>query len=292
MYPCSRLKSQKLNKAQRHAFSTLLLAAGVLFTSADALRADDSAPICRWPTKDGQFFEARFVRLQGTSVMFAREGWKFSVPISNLTPESLEMARRQAVKTQVALAIPATFAPPPPPISPPALPVAPSAPPVPPVASISYGPSILAFCRENVGRKVGSGQCASLASAALKSVGAATRGGADWPGEGDYVWGEPVAWIKSGYSDRKCGRELSHVEAGDIVQFHNTRFNGFNHSEEGTYRMEAQHHTAVVESVDPERKTMRVLHQNWNGHQTVRRQTLYLDGMTRGWLRFYHAVPG
>jgi len=162
--------------------------------------------------------------------------------------------------------------------------------PVAPVASFSFGPSILAFCQDNLGKKIGNGQCGGLAAEALKNVGAPRRG-ADWPDEGDYVWGDLVAWIRAGFSGLKGVKDLAHVEAGDIIQFHHTRFSGFDHSDSGVYRMQAQHHTAVVESVDLARKAITVLHQNWNHQEIVRRETLYLRGMTGGWLRFYRPVP-
>jgi hypothetical protein len=231
-----------------------------------------------WLRRDGQFFEARFVRLQGTAVVFARDGLEFAVPISALSPTSLEMARRRAngpivllPATRVARAVPVN--------------------PLPVIASFSYGPSVLTFCRNNLGRKIGTGQCAALASAALRNSGAAIRVGPDWPAAGDYVWGDPVALVKASFSGLKGTNDLALVEAGDIVQFHDTRFSGYNHGNDGVYRMEAKHHTAVVESVDTAHSTITVLHQNWNGRMVVRRQTLYLGGMTRGWLRFYHPVP-
>ncbi len=162
--------------------------------------------------------------------------------------------------------------------------------PIAPVASFSFGPSILDFCRANLGKKIGNGQCGSLAAEALKNVGAPARG-PDWPGEGDYVWGDLVAWLKAGSDGAKGAKELAEVRAGDIIQFHGTRFSGFDHSDSGAYRMRAQHHTAIVESVDLTHKAITVLHQNWNHQEVVRRQTLYLRGMTSGWLRFYRPAP-
>lgn len=252
-------------------FPRLLLAIVSIFVAGHFVRAEE------WVRRDGQSFEARFVRLRGTAVVFSRDGLEFAVPIYALSPTSLEMARRQAVRATVA--IPATRAARAVPVNP--LPV---------VASFSCNPSILSFCRDNLGRKIGTGQCAALAVEALKNSGAASRG-TDWPAAGDYVWGDPVALVKASFGGPKGTKDLARVEAGDIVQFHNTRFSGYNHGDNGVYRMEAKHHTAVVESVDPSHNTITVLYQNWNGRMVVRRQTLKLGGMTRGWLRFYHPVP-
>jgi hypothetical protein len=242
-----------------------------MFGAGHFVRAEE------WARRDGQSFEARFVRLRGTAVVFARDGLEFAVPIDALSFASLEKARRVAIHppgaipaTRVARAVPVN--------------------PLPVVASFSYNPSILTFCRDNLGRKIGTGQCAALAVEALKNSGAASRG-VDWPAAGDYVWGDPIALVKASFGGLKGAQDLASVEAGDIVQFHDIRFSGYNHGNNGVYRMEAKHHTAVVESVDPARKTITVLHQNWNGKMIVRRQTLYLGGMTRGWLRFYRPSP-
>jgi len=259
--------------AQRARNLFVILAIAVMLAASSFLRAEEGPSIFRWTTRDGHSFQARFVRLQGSSVVVVRDGWEFTVPISSLPLVSVESARHQAPRGPL-------------PISP----VVPAEPPA-PVASFTFGPSILAFCRENVGKRVGSGQCASLAGEALQSAGAARRAGPDWPGEGDYVWGKLVAFVEAGFVGVKGIHELAAVEPGDIVQFHNARFAGLNHSDSGTYRMEARHHTAVVESVDISHKTITVLHQNWNGRDVVRRQTLFLAGLTKGWLRFYHPVP-
>ncbi|MEI9892340.1 MAG: hypothetical protein WDN28_00010 [Chthoniobacter sp.] len=86
-------------------------------------------------------------------------------------------------------------------------------------------------------------------------------------------------------------RDLARVEAGDIVQFHNTRFAGYDHSGAGVYRMVARHHTQSWKAWTSPARPITILHQNWNDHEIVRRQTLSLGGMTSGWLRFYHPIP-
>lgn len=270
----------------------VLLTLVSIFVAAHPLRAEE------WLRRDGQAFTANFVRLQGASVVFARDNLQFAVPVNALSPASLEKARYQAIHPPGAIAAtPGTLALPVIQVTRAvpfirvarAVPVTPTPPPE--VASFSYGPSVLAFCRENLGKKIGTGQCASLASAALRDSGAATRNGPDWPAAGDYVWGDPVAMVRVSFTGLKGTKDLVHVQAGDIVQFHDTRFSGYNHADGGVYLMKAEHHTAVIESVNPAARTITVLHQNWNGNMIVRRQTLYLRGMTRGWLRFYHPVP-
>jgi len=253
--------------------SAALVACFFTLATGHLARAQESALVFRWTTKDRHVFPAKFLRLQSSSLVVERDGFEFKVPISVLSPASLQFAHCLE-DSRGPSAIRATGA------------ASPD-----PVASFTYGPSILAFCQDSVGKRIGNGQCADLAAQALKNIGAPLRAGADWPGEGDYVWGEPVAWVRAGFLGLKGDQELAHVEAGDIVQFHNTRFTGFDHSDAGIYRLEARHHTAVVESVDVARKSITVLHQNWNNQEIVRRETLFLRGMTRGWLRFYHPTP-
>lgn len=256
------------------SFNSLAMAviamAGVLGGSprAQAQQGRQSGPMFRWTAKGGRVFEAGFLRLQGNAVVFSKDGWEFTVPVSSLSSASLELARQQAMRAPVPV------------------PVRPLA----PIASFSYNTSILEFCRENLGKKIANGQCGMLAQEALKVAGAAPRG-ADSPGEGDYVWGELVATIKAGFGGASGVQDLAYVQPGDIIQFHATRFAGYTHREYGVYWMEARHHTAVLESVDVAHNTITVLHQNWNGHKIIRRQSLSLGGMTRGWLRFYRPTP-
>jgi hypothetical protein len=273
-------------------FVAAAIALAVVFPTNGFAQAEVRNPIVGWTTTDGHVYEGQFVKLQGTVLLVARDRFQFTIPVAALTPPSLYLAKRLALRG--SLPVPASSTVPAVPVMraipvtriPRALP----APQPPPVASFDFGPTILAYCRENVGRKIGTGQCASLASSALRNAGAAVRAGPDWPGDGDYVWGDAVAFVKVGLTGLKGVKDLAHVRAGDIVQFHDAEFSGFDHAQEGVYRLEAAHHTAVLESVDLRRRTITVLHQNWNGHQSVRRQTLYLGGMTHGWLRFYRPM--
>ncbi|HEY3900654.1 MAG TPA: CHAP domain-containing protein [Chthoniobacter sp.] len=270
-----------------------MMMAVLAFAGGHSAHGSESSRTWRWTTNDGRTFKAKFVRLQSTALVVAKGRIEFKVPIFELSPKSVELAKKFAKKrppsaVPIGPVLAATHPDSDPGPSTEALPaIVPAS--LPPVAAYSVGPSILAFCRENVGKKIGIGQCATLAEAALKDAGAAPRG-ADWPGEGDYVWGDPVAFIQAGFSGLKGMQGLGRVEPGDIIQFHSARFSGFDHGQDGVYRYEMRHHTAVVESVDSGRKTITVLHQNWNGHQFVRRQTLPLRGMTSGWLRIYHPV--
>jgi hypothetical protein len=267
----------------------------------------------RWTAKDGSSFWGRFLGFQGTAVVILRDGFEFAVPASDLSPASVELVSRLAARarvtkapatvqiapvvpvvrvTPIARAVPFPQATP----IPRATPVARAAPvvrptPIAPIASIDFGPQVLAYCKDHMGEKIGSGECGALAARAIKNAGAAATWENDLPKDGDPVWGTLVASIQPGFFGLKGIKELGQVEPGDIVQFHHTRFSGYNHAIDGVYRMETPHHTAVIESVSTAEKTMTVLHQNWNGQKVIRRQTLYLRGMTSGWLRFYRPSP-
>lgn len=148
------------------------------------------------------------------------------------------------------------------------------------------GTLVMEFCQGRLGRKVGNGQCASLAAKALEHAGAQGMG-RDFPNAGDYVWGDLVTVV---FSDkRKPQTQLDAVCGGDVIQFRNVRFEG-RYPGGGTYWMQADHHTAVVESVDTSTQTIQILHQNWNGNKTVRRDALKLSDLKRGWLRIYRPV--
>ena len=115
---------------------------------------------------------------------------------------------------------------------------------------------MLRFCREQVGKQVGNGQCAILIVEALRAAGAETRF-KDTPGSGDYVWGEFVCKleVKNGAQTLEVGdagrskdkRRRTDVRPGDIIQFRDAEFQGSEIRPEGryTYRASRPHHTAV-----------------------------------------------
>ena len=76
-----------------------LLAAAVAMVLALAtspsVQAEEGAALVRWTTNDGHFFQAKFLRLQGTAIVVTRDGLEFTVPISGLSPASLEQARQK-----------------------------------------------------------------------------------------------------------------------------------------------------------------------------------------------------
>jgi hypothetical protein len=147
--------------------------------------------------------------------------------------------------------------------------------------------AVVTFCKASIGRHVGDGQCASLAAYALANAGAAGRS-RDFPAQGDYVWGAFVTAVSAERAGVRGLETLPKVRAGDIIQMRNVLLEGRRPSGV-SYWMRANHHTAVVESVNPARGSMNVLHQNWN-RSAVRRDTFILGDLKSGWLRIYRPV--
>ena len=116
----------------------------------------------------------------------------------------------------------------------------------------------------------------------------AARMGGDFPKRGDYVWGEQVALLE--YERRETGGldSLTKVRPGDIIQFRNVRLAGRGPGG-GTYGMTADHHTAVVASVDPAGGELTCYHQNW-GRMIVKQDRMQLKDMQSGWMRIYRPV--
>lgn len=142
---------------------------------------------------------------------------------------------------------------------------------------------ILTFCKANLGKKVGNGQCAVLASEAIKSVGAKPRG-KDAPKADDYVWGAPVAAIEGG---SKAG--LDKVQPGDALQFRDAAFKGV--SGKAWWSYSAAHHTAVVMGTARGGSLVSVYECNCNGVLTVQKGYYDFNDMQKGgWVRAYRAA--
>jgi hypothetical protein len=139
---------------------------------------------------------------------------------------------------------------------------------------------VVAFCKAHLGKKVENGQCAVLATAALKAVGAKTAF-ADSPSKGDYVWGKQVYLLEAGRGGPKATGKLNKVKPGFIIQYHDARW------PYGTY----SHHTSVVAAVDVKAKTLKVYEQNVGKSKQVVEGELELDKIQGGWIRIYRPVP-
>lgn len=146
--------------------------------------------------------------------------------------------------------------------------------------------SIVKFCKDNVGKKVGRGECTDLVEEALKAAGAKPSAAfKPSPGKDDYVWGSLVyvLEIKDDTRQEKKVPQLS-VRPGDVIQFRNAKFQGKN------YFVTCVHHTAVVLEVKEQDKVWIVLEQNVNGKKSVMERTYHLDDLKTGWIRVYRPL--
>jgi hypothetical protein len=130
---------------------------------------------------------------------------------------------------------------------------------------------VLAFAEENAGKKVGNGECWTLADEALRAAGAKRP---NTGGFGVYVFGKEVA--------------LKKVLPGDILQFEGVRFE--RHKSDGSwYWFEFPHHTAVVAAAKG--RTITLWNQHVNGDKKVRKTVIDLDDLQKGTITAYRPVP-
>ncbi len=149
---------------------------------------------------------------------------------------------------------------------------------------------VLEFAREHVGQTIDSGQCNTLAVAALREAGA-TMPVQDPENRGDIAWGRLVATLTA--EDHRANDILP----GDILQFRDVRV--FTSTIRGgairTNDRQYPHHTAVVLAVSGH--DLRVLHSNVDRPKTskakklaVQEDPLPLDDMKRGTIWVYRPI--
>jgi hypothetical protein len=144
----------------------------------------------------------------------------------------------------------------------------------------SINDQVVQFARSKVGQKVGNGDCAALASEALRSAGARRRGPA---------WGDELP-------------SVAEARPGDVLVFEDTVFVRTRVRRDGaveTLTARSAHHVAIVASVRGRgrRAVLTVLQQNVGFEGTpeaeakvVRAGTINLAEMKRGTLRVYRPV--
>jgi hypothetical protein len=152
----------------------------------------------------------------------------------------------------------------------------------------TLGEKVVAFCAEHKGKQVGTGQCADLASEALKAAGAKGRG-KDSPNADDYTWGELVFTLEATPKGQKATGKKADIKAGDVVQFRDTKW--VTRSANVIKARFAPHHTAVVSRVQNQGGLLDVYEQNNNGQLKVAKGTLQLNALTEGWIRVYRPQP-
>jgi hypothetical protein len=160
-----------------------------------------------------------------------------------------------------------------------------------PAQSAAIGQRMVAFLQSRLGVRLGGGECAHLASEALRVAGGQFfQISPDNPRPGDYVWGSLVTVISAQHGQVTDSNPSAPVLPGDIIQYRNAVF--ANHAV-------AEHHTSVVAAVGAGNLPTQVYQQNVglalrSGTRTIRytvRQRLNLKGLRAGWVRIYRPLP-
>lgn len=134
--------------------------------------------------------------------------------------------------------------------------------------------AIVAFAKENLGKKVGDGMCSSLAREALREAGITSRG-----------WGGPV-------------ESLEQAKPGDILVFHDAEFGGreVHGRTVSSWSMSFPNHVAIVSKVTRRGGKTRIslLHQNVgkkrSGNETrqvVKSWSFYLGDLQGGTVKVF-----
>ncbi len=147
---------------------------------------------------------------------------------------------------------------------------------------------VLRFAQDQLGRKVGDGQCTSLAVEAYQHAGASLS--RPFEPDGDFVWGEFV-------------EKAPDVLPGDVLQFRDAVFKSRQRrTVRGRATIEIRehvfpHHTAIVEESRDGGRVLVILHQNTGPDDAtdaermiVQRETLRMSELKSGTIRAYHPV--
>jgi hypothetical protein len=147
---------------------------------------------------------------------------------------------------------------------------------------------VVSFLAARLNTRIGGGECAHLASEALRAAGAqfitsqSTIGtGADYPNPGDYVWGTFVAQVSATNGHVSQTTTKTPIVPGDIIQYDNAHFS------DGSY---ATHHTSVVQAVNAQGLPSVVYQQNFASKRYETLNPLDLSKLTSGFVRIYQPV--
>jgi hypothetical protein len=156
-----------------------------------------------------------------------------------------------------------------------------------PVQAESIGDGMVNYLRSQVGKRLGGGEAAHVATEALRVAGGEFSPcdlGPDTPSTGDAVWGTLVKIITSdsGWTDSNPDAP---VLAGDVIQYRDARFS------DGERDITFALHTAVVAVVDGSGRPRTVFQQNGDGNRSLRISEIDVTRLTEGWLRIYRPVP-
>lgn len=153
--------------------------------------------------------------------------------------------------------------------------------------------SVFNYAANRLGQKVGDGECATLASEALKSIGAKNFWELGPQGyDADYIWGSLITTITQNH------KSTANIASGDIIQFRNVSTYKEMTYPDGSWRSYSSiynHHTAIVKAVVGSQ--IYVLHQNvgdqGKGHDArkiVQNGVIDLKDLTSGTMWVYRPL--
>lgn len=157
-----------------------------------------------------------------------------------------------------------------------------------PAEANTIGDSMALYLNGQIGKRVGGGECANMATEALR-VGngefISKDLGPDSPNSGDYVWGTLVTVISCSNKVWSDSAPTVAVQVGDVIQYHSAVISGASYS----------HHTSVVKSVttgtsSKASRPTAVYQQNFNKVRTVQSATIDTTKLTAGWIRIYRPI--
>jgi len=154
------------------------------------------------------------------------------------------------------------------------------------LAANEIAEKVLTFCKEQLGKKVGDGECGTLAVHAIAAAkGKPFHEFKENPGAQDFVWGELqfVQEIRDGKRVRNPAD--AKPKAGDVIQYRDAVFR----SSRGILLL--AHHTAIVGEVKTTGELV-VYEQNMGGKQEVTKGTLRPNELSGGWMRVYRPLAG
>lgn len=152
-----------------------------------------------------------------------------------------------------------------------------------PAEAQTIGSAMVSFLQSRVSTRVGGGECAHMATEALRASGGEFYPGdlgADSPSTGDYVWGTLVTLISYSNKTWSDSNPANACLPGDIIQYGSGTTIG---STKYNYR-----HTSVVSAVNTTKnRPTSVYQQNFGGVRTVKSATIDTTKLVAGWLRIY-----
>jgi hypothetical protein len=147
---------------------------------------------------------------------------------------------------------------------------------------------IVTFLNGKVGTRIGGGECAHVATEALRVAGAEftkTDLGADFPATGDCVWGTLVKSVSVTNGIRTDSAPTALVQPGDIIQYYTAQF------VYSTYSNTFSRHTSVVSLVNASGMPTEVFQENFGGVRTLTKAVIDLTKLKTGWVRIYRPKP-